>query len=58
VRQSVFQRRAGLVTLEAVTAAGDGGYPILDVDPVTAVDLVEQTTPGLLSAAGSRTARA
>src|SRR5207249_686195 len=30
-RQSVFQRRAGLVAVEAVTAAGAGGYEVMDV---------------------------
>jgi len=41
VRQSVFQRRAGVVTLEAVTAAGDGGYRILDVGGEDAVALID-----------------
>ncbi|MEU7813066.1 PH domain-containing protein [Pseudonocardia sp. NPDC049154] len=48
VRQSPFQRRAGLVTVQAVTAAGEGGYLILDVDAADAVSLAEATTPGLL----------
>lgn len=34
IRQSPFQRRAALVTVEAVTAAGKGGYAIPDVDIV------------------------
>ena len=38
-RQSIFQRRAGLVTLEAVTAAGQGGYQVLDLDAADAVAL-------------------
>lgn len=46
VRQSLFQRRAGVVTLEAVTAAGEGGYEILDIAPATAA--------GLIDAVGSR----
>jgi hypothetical protein len=29
------------VTLEAVTAAGEGGYRILDVAPATAVELID-----------------
>lgn len=49
VRQSVFQRRAGLVTLEAVTAAGEGGYAVLDVGAVDAVALADAATPGLLT---------
>jgi putative membrane protein len=48
VRQSPFQRRAGLVTVQAVTAAGDGGYHILDIGAADAVALVEAATPGLL----------
>ncbi|WP_181781435.1 PH domain-containing protein, partial [Pseudonocardia pini] len=41
VRQSVFQRRAGVVTLQAVTAAGAGGYRILDVRAEDAVALID-----------------
>lgn len=39
VRQSLFQRRLGLATLTATTAAGSGGYQILDAaaDDVTAL---------------------
>lgn len=49
VRQSVFQRRAGLVTLEAVTAAGKGGYPVLDIGSADAVALADAALPGLLT---------
>jgi putative membrane protein len=48
LRQSPFQRRAGVVTLEAVTAAGRGGYPVLDVGTQEAVALADATTPDLL----------
>ncbi len=48
-RQSVFQRRSGLLTLEAVTAAGQGGYPVLDLAAVDAVALADATTPQLLT---------
>jgi putative membrane protein len=48
VRQSFFQRRAGLVTLSATTAAGSQAYVVLDVDPQEAVRVVQETTPGLL----------
>ncbi len=48
VRQSPFQRRAGLVTVEAVTAAGTGGYRVLDVGAADGVRLAEAATPGLL----------
>ena len=48
VRQTFFQRRAGLVTLSATTAAGSQAYKVLDVDPQEAVRVVQETTPGLL----------
>jgi putative membrane protein len=48
-RQSVFQRRAGLVVVEAVTAAGAGGYTVLDVSAPDGVALADATTPGLLT---------
>jgi putative membrane protein len=48
VRQTFFQRRAGLVTLSATTAAGSQAYVVLDVHPQEAVRVVEETTPGLL----------
>lgn len=47
-RQSVFQRRAGVVTLEAVTAAGDGGYGIPDIATGDAVALADEAVPGLV----------
>jgi putative membrane protein len=47
-RQSVFQRRAGVVTAEAVTAAGRGGYVVLDVALGDSVALADTTTPDLL----------
>ncbi|RZT84530.1 putative membrane protein [Pseudonocardia sediminis] len=50
IRQSVFQRRAGVVTLDAITGAGAGAYEILDVDPAVAVDLARSTTPSALDA--------
>lgn len=50
IRQSWFQRRAGVVTLDAITGAGSGAYEILDVDPATAVDLARSTTPAALAA--------
>jgi putative membrane protein len=48
-RQTIFQRRAGLVSLEAVTAAGRGGYTVLDVGATDAVDLADATVPDLLT---------
>jgi putative membrane protein len=44
VRQSPFQRRAGVVTLEAVTAAGRGAYAVLDVAPAEAAALMAAVT--------------
>ena len=46
VRQSPFQRRAGVVTVEAVTAAGGGAYSVLDVAPADAVALMAAVDPG------------
>ncbi|HYH31591.1 MAG TPA: PH domain-containing protein [Pseudonocardia sp.] len=48
-RQSVFQRRAGLVEVEAVTAAGAGGYTVLDVSAPDGVALADATVPRLLT---------
>jgi putative membrane protein len=47
--QSFFQRRSGLVTLSATTAAGKQAYEILDVDQATAVAFADKATPGLLT---------
>jgi putative membrane protein len=49
VTQSVFQRRASLLTLTATTAAGAGGYSIRDVDSVGGIDFAEAAAPGLLT---------
>lgn len=46
--QSFFQRRAGLVTLTATTAAGKQGYPVLDLGTEHALELMAAATPGLL----------
>jgi putative membrane protein len=48
IGQSFFQRRAGLVTLTATTAAGRQAYVLPDVDDATAVSLADQVLPGLL----------
>jgi putative membrane protein len=48
LRQSPFQRRAGVATLDAVTAAGAGRYSVVDLPVATAVELVGQVNPGLL----------
>jgi putative membrane protein len=49
VSRSFFQRRAGLVTLTATTAAGDQAYRVLDVTPDEAVRVAQAATPGLLA---------
>jgi putative membrane protein len=48
VRRSYFQRRAGLVTLTATTAAGRQAYPIVDIPEDEAVRLAGAALPGLL----------
>ncbi len=48
VRQSPFQRRAGVVTVEAVTAAGGGAYAVLDVAPGDAAALMAAVTPDVV----------
>jgi putative membrane protein len=47
-RQSVFQRRAGLVTVIATTAAGAGAYAVLDAASDDGLDLATAAVPGLL----------
>jgi putative membrane protein len=49
VNRSFFQRRAGLVTLVATTAAGRQGYEVQDVPLDVAVRLADQAVPGLLT---------
>jgi putative membrane protein len=49
VRGSVFQRRAGLVTLIATTAAGRQGYRVQDVPTAQAVRIADTLLPGLLN---------
>ncbi|WP_375498854.1 PH domain-containing protein [uncultured Jatrophihabitans sp.] len=46
---SLFQRRAGLSTLTATTAAGRQGYRVLDVETPVAIALADAVTPELLS---------
>jgi putative membrane protein len=47
--RSFFQRRAGLSTLTATTAAGRQRYEVPDVDLHAALRLADEATPGLLS---------
>ncbi|MGX7681952.1 PH domain-containing protein [Jatrophihabitans sp. DSM 45814] len=48
VRQTIFQRRLGLVTLAATTAAGRQHYRLTDVQPDEAIRVARLGTPGLL----------
>jgi putative membrane protein len=48
-RQSVFQRRAGLVTVVATTAAGAGAYAVPDARSDDGLDLAIAAVPGLLT---------
>ncbi|WP_051341344.1 PH domain-containing protein [Pseudonocardia spinosispora] len=48
IRQSPLQRWAGVVTLDAITAAGRGRYSVVDIAPERAVSLIERVSPGLL----------
>ncbi|MEN3540469.1 PH domain-containing protein [Microbispora sp. ZYX-F-249] len=48
IERSFFQRRAGLATLTATTAAGKQGYQVRDVDLAEALRLATAGTPGLL----------
>lgn len=47
--QSRTQRRTGLLTMHAITAAGRGRYVVPDVGVDRGVEIVEATTPGLLT---------
>jgi putative membrane protein len=56
LRRSFFQRRVGLMTLTATTAAGSQAYAVLDVADAEALRICEEAMPGLLApflAAGS-----
>ncbi|MGH7749825.1 MAG: PH domain-containing protein [Candidatus Dormibacteria bacterium] len=48
VSQSLFQRRLGLCTLTATTAAGCGSYHVFDIRWIDGLTLAEQAMPGLL----------
>lgn len=49
VSRSPFQRRAGVLTLTATTAAGRGGYRIIDVADREALAFAEEAVPGILA---------
>ena len=48
LQQSWFQRRAGLVTLVATTAAGGQAYAAIDIPEHLAIELAHETVPGLV----------
>ncbi|WP_175412664.1 PH domain-containing protein [Streptomyces sp. TRM64462] len=48
LKQSYFQRRAGLLTVTATTAAGDGAYAIHDADETEALHCASAAVPHLL----------
>ena len=48
VEQTLFQRRAGLATLIATTAAGHQHYDVEDVELGEALRFAEEVRPGLL----------
>ena len=49
LRQSFFQRRAGVITVEATTAAGRQRYAAQDVPAQLAVRLADRAVPDLLA---------
>jgi putative membrane protein len=49
LHQSWFQRRAGLATLVATTAAGHQAYAAIDIPVERAVALADEAVPGLLT---------
>lgn len=48
LRQSLLQRRLGLMTVSTMTAAGWGGYDAPDLDARQAVDFANRASAGLL----------
>jgi putative membrane protein len=49
ISSSPFQRRAGLVTVKATTAANSGAYPVYDVGVDEGLRLADEAVPGLLT---------
>lgn len=48
IRQSVFQRRSGLVTVSATTVVGRGHQPVVDIGLTEGLALAARAVPGLL----------
>ncbi len=49
VKQSVFQRRKGLLTVVATTAAGGGAYSVYDAGEEQGLEFAEESVPDLLT---------
>ena len=49
IRQSFFQRRAGVVTLVATTAAGRQHYDVVDLTPDRAYEVLGEVSPELVT---------
>jgi putative membrane protein len=49
ISSSPFQRRAGLVTIKATTAANRGAYPVYDVGLDDGLRFADEAVPGLLT---------
>jgi putative membrane protein len=49
LKRSLTQRRAGVLTLVATTAAGRQRYELQDVEPEEAIRVAEEALPGLLT---------
>ena len=48
LRESFFQRRAGVSTLTLTTAAGKHGYAVIDLSPAQAVTMMVEVNGGLI----------
>jgi putative membrane protein len=48
ISQTIFQRRAGLLSVTAITAAGKGGYTVVDVGESDGLALADAAIPDLL----------
>ncbi|TMR13241.1 hypothetical protein ETD86_31045 [Nonomuraea turkmeniaca] len=57
ITESFFQRRHGLLTVSATTAAGDGHYDVVDVGRGDGLELASRAVPGLLEPFLDRTPR-
>ncbi|MER5361017.1 PH domain-containing protein [Streptomyces sp. NPDC002785] len=58
VKQTYFQRRSGVLSLTATTAAGAGAYTAYDADASEGLDFASEAVPGLLEPFLERTSQA